>query len=93
MTFAGPVGGGSSSRSTTAVGWNPGTRSSPLVARRGDAVSAGQVVARSGTGHAGDLVPNLHFAVLLLDVYVDPLDYLGPVEVWRFIRLAPLTVG
>jgi murein DD-endopeptidase MepM/ murein hydrolase activator NlpD len=64
-----------------------------LVARRGDTVSAGQVVARSGTGHAGDLVPNLHFAVLLFDVYVDPLDYLGPVEVWRFIRLAPLTAG
>jgi hypothetical protein len=31
--------------------------------------------------------------VLLDDVYVDPLDYLGPVEVWRFIRLAPLTAG
>jgi hypothetical protein len=28
--------------------------------------------------------------VKLADAYVDPLDYLGPVEVWRFIRLAPL---
>ncbi len=33
-----------------------------------------------------------NFGVLLDDVYVDPLGYLGPVEVWRFIRLAPLDV-
>ena len=50
----------------------------------------GQVIARSGTGHAGDIVPGLHFGVKLSDIYVDPLEYLGPVEVWRFIRLAPL---
>jgi murein DD-endopeptidase MepM/ murein hydrolase activator NlpD len=53
-------------------------------------VSQGQVIARSGTGHAVDIVPGLHFGVKLSDIYVDPLDYLGPVEVWRFIRLAPL---
>jgi hypothetical protein len=27
--------------------------------------------------------------VRLHDAYQDPLDYLGPIEVWRFIRLAP----
>jgi murein DD-endopeptidase MepM/ murein hydrolase activator NlpD len=91
VTFAGPVGG----RLFLTIDHGAGLESrysflSALAARRGDAITKGQVVARSGTGHAGDLVPNLHFGVLLDDVYVDPLDYLGPVEVWRFIRLAPL---
>jgi murein DD-endopeptidase MepM/ murein hydrolase activator NlpD len=91
VTFAGPVGG----RLFLTIDHGAGLESrysflSALTARRGDAVSEGQVVARSGTGHTGDLVPNLHVGVLLHDVYVDPLDYLGPVEVWRFIRLAPL---
>lgn len=93
VTFAGPVGG----RLFLTIDHGAGLESrysflSALSARRGDTVSTGQVVARSGTGHAGDLVPNLHFGVLLHDVYMDPLDYLGPVEVWRFIRLAPLEV-
>lgn len=94
VTFAGPVGG----RLFLTIDHGGGLESrysflDALVARRGDAVSTGQVVARSGTGHAGDVVPNLHFAVLLDDVYVDPLDYLGPIEVWRFIRLGPLHTG
>jgi murein DD-endopeptidase MepM/ murein hydrolase activator NlpD len=91
VTFAGPVGG----RLFLTIDHGAGLESrysflSALGARRGDVVSLGQVIARSGTGHAGDVVPNLHFGVLLDDVYVDPLDYLGPVEVWRFVRLAPL---
>jgi murein DD-endopeptidase MepM/ murein hydrolase activator NlpD len=91
VTFAGPVGG----RLFLTIDHGAGLESrfsflSALGARLGDVVSLGQVVARSGTGHAGDVVPNLHFGVLLNDVYVDPLDYLGPVEVWRFIRRAPL---
>jgi murein DD-endopeptidase MepM/ murein hydrolase activator NlpD len=94
VTFAGPVGG----RLFLTIDHGAGLESrysflSALAARRGETVSVGQVVARSGTGHVGDLVSNLHFGVLLDDVYVDPLDYLGPVEVWRFIRLAPLTAG
>jgi murein DD-endopeptidase MepM/ murein hydrolase activator NlpD len=94
VTFAGPVGG----RLFLTIDHGAGRESrysflGALATGRGDAVSLGQVVARSGTGHVGDLVPNLHFGVLLDDVYVDPLDYLGPVEVWRFIRLAPLTAG
>jgi murein DD-endopeptidase MepM/ murein hydrolase activator NlpD len=94
VTFAGPVGG----RLFLTIGHGAGLESrysflSALAARRGDTVPVGQVVARSGTGHVGEPVPNLHFGVLLDDVYVDPLDYLGPVEVWRFIRLAPLTAG
>jgi murein DD-endopeptidase MepM/ murein hydrolase activator NlpD len=91
VTFAGPVGG----RLFLTIDHGAGLESrysflSALSARRGDVVSLGQVIARSGTGHAGDVVPNLHFGVLHDDIYVDPLDFLGPVEVWRFIRLAPL---
>ena len=42
-------------RSTTAAVSSPPTRSSTRSrARRGDVVSQGQVIARSGTGHAGD---------------------------------------
>jgi murein DD-endopeptidase MepM/ murein hydrolase activator NlpD len=91
VTFAGPVGG----RLFLTIDHGAGLESTyswldALLVRRGDVVTRGQVIARSGTGHAGALVPHLHVGVRLLDVYVDPLDYLGPVEVWRFIRLAPL---
>jgi murein DD-endopeptidase MepM/ murein hydrolase activator NlpD len=91
VTFAGPVGG----RLFVTIDHGGGLESTSsfldaMTVRRGDVVSEGQVIARSGTGHASDVVPGLHFGVRLLDVYVDPLTYLGPVEVWRFIRLAPL---
>jgi murein DD-endopeptidase MepM/ murein hydrolase activator NlpD len=91
VTFAGPVGG----RLFVTVDHGDGLESTysfldAVTVRRGDVVSQGQPIARSGTGHAGDVVPNLHLGVRLLDVYVDPLLYLGPVEAWRFIRLAPL---
>lgn len=94
VTFAGPVGGrlfltidhGGALEST--YSWVDS-----LAVRRGQAVAPGQVVARSGTGHAASTVPHLHFGVRLDDVYVDPLDYLGPVDVWRFIRLAPLSTA
>jgi murein DD-endopeptidase MepM/ murein hydrolase activator NlpD len=93
VSFAGPVGG----RLFLTIDHGAGLGSTysfldALAVRKGDAVSQGQAVARSGTGHAGDLVPSLHFGVKLADVYVDPMDYLGPIEVWRFIRLAPLAL-
>jgi murein DD-endopeptidase MepM/ murein hydrolase activator NlpD len=91
VTFAGPVGG----RLFLTIDHGDGVESTyswldALVARKGDLVSRGQPIVRSGTGHPGEVIPHLHFGVKLLDVYVDPLDYLGPVDVWRFIRLAPL---
>ncbi len=94
VTFAGPVGGrlfltidhGGGVEST--YSWLDG-----ITARRGDAIERGQVIGRSGAGHTGSLVPHLHLGVRLLDAYVDPLDYLGPIEVWRFIRLAPMNAG
>ena len=58
--------------------------------RRGDVVRQGQPVARTGGGHTGDLIPNLHFGVRLDDAYVDPLAYLAPMDVSALIRLAPL---
>lgn len=91
VTFAGPVGG----RLFMTIDHGGGLEStyswlSALIARRGDLVSGGQPIGRSGTGHPSEVVPHLHFGVKLLDVYVDPLDYLGPVDVSSFIRLAPL---
>lgn len=91
VTFAGPVGG----RLFVTLDHGGGLESTysfldAVTVRRGDVVVQGQPIARSGTGHAADVVPNLHFGVRLLDAYVDPLLYLEPVEVWRFTRLAPL---
>lgn len=91
VTFAGPVGGhlfltidhGNGLESTHS--WL-----SAILVRRGQVVGAGEAIARSGTGHPGSSGPHVHFGVKLDDAYVDPLDYLGPIEVWRFIRLAPL---
>jgi murein DD-endopeptidase MepM/ murein hydrolase activator NlpD len=63
---------------------------SGLLVRKGDSVASGQPIALSGTGHPGDLTPNLHLGVRLNGQYVDPLDYLGAVSVVDIIRLAPL---
>ena len=50
---------------------------SALGVKKGDVVAAGTLVARSGAGHPGDLVPSVHMGVKLHDVYVDPLAYLS----------------
>lgn len=63
---------------------------SALVVHEGDTVVRGQVIARSGTGASTDPAPNLHFGVKLNDAYVDPLDYLTPLNLSDLIRLAPL---
>jgi len=93
VTFAGPVGG----RLFLTIDHGGGLESTysfldALSVRRGDVVLQGAPIARSGSGHAGALVPHLHFGVRLNDEYQDPLDLLGPIEVWRFIRLAPVVV-
>lgn len=61
-----------------------------VLVRKGDVVASGQPIATSGTGHPGSVVPHLHFGVKVDDVYVDPLDHLGPAGVEDLIRLAPL---
>ena len=92
VTFAGPVGGhlfmtidhGGGLEST--YSWLSG-----LIVRKGAVVARGQPIARTGWGHPTWPTPHLHFGVKLLDVYVDPMDYLEPASVSSFIRLAPLS--
>jgi hypothetical protein len=63
---------------------------SALLVVKSGRVMAGQPIARSGSGHPGDPIPNLHFGVKLDGVYVDPMPYLLPPSVSTYIRLAPL---
>ena len=93
VAFAGPVGG----RLFLTIDHGGGLESTyswlqSLAVRRGDEVAEGQPVARSGDGHPGDPIPNLHVGVHLNDVYVDPLDYLAAIDVSSMIRLAPLAL-
>lgn len=91
VSFAGPVGG----RLFLTIDHGGGLEStfswvSALLVRRGDLVVQGQPVVRTGGGHTGDLIPNLHLGMKLNDAYVNPLDYLGPIDISALIRLAPL---
>jgi murein DD-endopeptidase MepM/ murein hydrolase activator NlpD len=61
-----------------------------LLVRRGDRVTSGEPIARSGYGHPGDTVDSLHMGVKLNGAYVDPLDYLTAPDLTTMIRLAPL---
>jgi murein DD-endopeptidase MepM/ murein hydrolase activator NlpD len=90
VSFAGPVGG----RRFVTIDHGGGLRSTvsfveDLRVRTGDTVTAGQIVALSGTGHTDAPVPHVHFGVRIGDTYVDPLDYLAPASVTQYIRLAP----
>jgi murein DD-endopeptidase MepM/ murein hydrolase activator NlpD len=59
--------------------------------RKGAQVHKGDVIALSGTGHPGSSEPtHLHFGVKLDGDYVDPMQYLGSVDVAELIHLAPL---
>jgi septal ring factor EnvC (AmiA/AmiB activator) len=91
VTFAGQVGGhlfvtldhGGGLAST--YSWV-----SVVLVRKGDVVARGQPLARSGTGHPGDQQESLHLGVKLDGGYVDPLDYLAPLDLTSLIRLAPI---
>jgi murein DD-endopeptidase MepM/ murein hydrolase activator NlpD len=61
-----------------------------LLVHEGDVVTRGEPIARSGYGHPGDTVDSLHMGVKLDGAYVDPLDYLSPLDLTTMIRLAPL---
>jgi murein DD-endopeptidase MepM/ murein hydrolase activator NlpD len=91
ITFAGPVAG----HLFVTIDHGGGVEStyswvSALSVKKGDVVVAGTLIASSGAGHPGDLVPSVHMGVKLHDVYVDPLAYLSPMSVSGFIRLAPV---
>ncbi len=91
VTFSGKVGGalfltidhGGGVAST--YSW-----ASTLLAKKGDVVAAGDVVALSGFGHPGGSVSCLHFGVKLNGGSVATMDYLGPTDLSGMIRLAPL---
>jgi murein DD-endopeptidase MepM/ murein hydrolase activator NlpD len=90
VTFAGKVGG----TLFLSIGHGGGIAStyswvSALVVHKGDAVTSGEPVARTGAGHPGDLIPSLHLGVKLNGAYVDPLEYLAPADLGALIRLAP----
>ena len=90
VTFAGPVGG----ELFVTIDHGDGVRStmswlSAILVRRNDHVERGQPVAVSGHGHTALESSHVHLGVRLGEIYVDPLDYLAPLEVSSFVRLAP----
>lgn len=63
-----------------------------VLVARGQAVVQGEVIARSGAGHAGSQAPHLHFGVRRGDDYLDPEPILLESmrrNLWRVVRLAP----
>jgi murein DD-endopeptidase MepM/ murein hydrolase activator NlpD len=64
---------------------------SETLVRRADVVPRGALIARTGRGHAGAIVPHLHFGVRLDGTYLDPMAFLESPSVSGFIRLAPLS--
>lgn len=63
---------------------------SRLDVRAGDLVDAGQVIGASGWGHAGTVLPHVHFSVRVGGIYVDPLAYLPALDLSELIRLVPI---
>jgi murein DD-endopeptidase MepM/ murein hydrolase activator NlpD len=91
VTFAGYVGG--SLFVTIDVGDDYLATSSFLsqvLVKKGQHVSAGDVVALSGRGHPDEDPTHLHFGVRLYGNYVDPIPLLEPQDVVDVVRLAPL---
>ena len=91
VAFAGPVAGSL----FVSIDHPGGVRTtyswlSERLVRRGDPVTRGQVIGRSGPGHPAGGPPHLHFAALVGGVYVDPLLLLEPLGVVGLVRLAPL---
>jgi murein DD-endopeptidase MepM/ murein hydrolase activator NlpD len=91
VSFAGQVGG----QTFLTIAHGGGLSStyswlSGLLVRKGDVVSRGQPIALSGPGHPGQFTPCLHLGAKLGAAYVNPLDYLTPLDVTDLIRLAPL---
>ena len=63
---------------------------SSIAVSKGDLVARGQVIAASGFGHPGSLVPHLHFGARFGGVYIDPMRLLVPLDYSPLIHLGPL---
>jgi hypothetical protein len=62
---------------------------SAMEVHAGDVVGQGAYIGATGVSHPGN-PDGLHFGVKLDGNYVDPVDYLGPVDVSHALHLAPL---
>jgi murein DD-endopeptidase MepM/ murein hydrolase activator NlpD len=67
---------------------------SAVLVHAGDVVARGEAIALSGFAHPAEATrSSLHMGVKRGDVYVDPLDYLLPLDLTTIIRLAPLAAA
>ncbi|MGH2693354.1 MAG: peptidoglycan DD-metalloendopeptidase family protein [Actinomycetota bacterium] len=90
VTFAGSVGG----LLAVAISHEGGIKTtysflSEVYVRSGESVAQGRWIGRSGNAHQG-AEEGLHFGVKAEGDYVDPTDYLGPLDASRAVHLAPL---
>src|SRR2546422_29121 len=58
--------------------------------RRGDVVTRGQEIGKTGQGHPGSITPHLHFGARVGTTYIDPMLLLEHGSVAGLIHLAPL---
>lgn len=93
VAFAGSVAG------TTAITIEHGgglettySQLSEAFVERGEVVGQGQFIGRTGRSHPGT-EGGLHFGVKLVEQYVDPELYLGPLDVGEAIHLVPTSDG
>jgi murein DD-endopeptidase MepM/ murein hydrolase activator NlpD len=91
VAFAGTIGG----EVFVAIDHGGGLRSThswlaSSSVEEGDAVFAGDAIARSGAGHPGSSVAHVHFGAKRDGIYVDPLSLLAPASVVRLIHLVPI---
>ncbi len=90
VTFAGPVAG----RNGVTIDHGHGLETTYTVLAKidvaaGERVGQGRYLGTTAEAHPG-VATGLHFGVKLRDHYVDPLDFLGPIEVAGAIHLVPL---
>jgi murein DD-endopeptidase MepM/ murein hydrolase activator NlpD len=93
VSFAGQVGGSL----FVSIDHPGGLRStysflSAVLVKKGQAVTQGDLIARSGLGHVGQDPPHLHFGIRSGDQYLDPEPMLLESmrrNLWRIIHLAP----
>ena len=63
---------------------------SEIAVRKGDRVTRGQLIGRTGHGHPDVAEPHLHFGARIGSTYIDPMLLLEPEDVTGLIRLALL---